>query len=140
MLDKQMRENLKISLIMEWYGIRTEDVQEIDQVTYYYISVPESSELKTETDELEKYIRTPEGLVSVAKHMIIKMGVDTYKSMYKDHDDFEDLMKDAEKKVTEFVKIYAKVREGEVWTNEMADARVEELVAKVREASKYQEV
>lgn len=141
MNTKQIVENsLKLTLILEYYGIRMEDTKELDGVTYQYISVPESSTIVTEDQEVNDRIKTSDGLVALAKDMLIKMQLDTCREIFGADDDIEEILAEMKSTVSDWLKIYARVRKGEVWTEEMAKARLNELGAELREANEYKEV
>lgn len=140
MLNEQIANNLKNTLIMEWYGIRMESTRDIGDVTYHYISVPESSTIETKDQELNKYIQNADGLIAIAKDLMIKMALDTCRAAYKDMEDLDDFMKELKEHIGDLMKVYAKVREGEVWTQEMGEARVEELIEETKKTTGYKEV
>lgn len=136
MNGEQLLKNLKTTLTMEWYGIRTEDSKEIGYTTHQYISVPESSTIEVEDPELNTKLKTAKGLMSVGKDMIVKMLLDSCDSEYHD----EEFTKEVKDNISEYLKVYAKVRKGEVWTREMGDARIEELTAEIKQATEFKEV
>jgi hypothetical protein len=127
---------VQTALLMEWYGIHIEDTREFGDITYQYVSVPESSTIEVEDQELNSKIKTSDGLVDVAKNMLVKMQVDTCKAI-DDDDDFIQYVKD---NVSDWIKVYARVRKGEVWTREMGDVRVKELTKDLNKAAEYKEV
>ena len=140
MNKEQLADNLKTILIMEWYGIHIEDKKEIGYTTHYYVSVPESSTIETADQELNNQIKTSDGLISAAKNMFVKMLLDNCKSEYADEDDIKELMEEVTNNISDYIKIYVKVRKGEVWTKEMAEARIKELKAEIQQANQYKEV
>lgn len=141
MNTEKLTDILKLTLIMEYYGIRMEDTKELDGVTYQYISVPESSTIVTEDQEVNDRIKTSDGLVALAKDMLIKMMLDTCRAVYNDDDDdIDEIIEEMKSTISDWLKVYAKVRKGEVWTKEMAEARIKELTVEIKEASEYKEV
>lgn len=136
-MNKQLLNNLKTSFLLEWYGIRMEDNKEIGVTTHQYISVPESSTIEVEDPELNTKIKTADGLMSIAKDMLVKMLLDSCRIVSDNDEEFVQEVKD---NISEYLKVYAKVRKGEVWTEEMGDARIKEVEAEIRQASEYKEV
>lgn len=136
MNKEQLFDNLKLILIMEYYGIRMEDTKDIGDVTYYYVSVPESSVIEITDHAWNDKIKTADGLVSIAKDMFVKMTLDSCKAVFDD-DEFVDEVK---ANISDYIKVFAKVRKGEVWTEKMAEARLKEFGAEIREAKEYKEV
>ena len=139
MNNEQIVNNLKSIMTMEWYGIRIEDTKEVGIATHQYVSVPESSTIEIEDQELNDKIKTADGLKLVAKDMLIKMMLDLCRATY-DEDDIEEFMEDIKRDISDYLTVYARVRKGEVWTREMGDARVAELTEELKAASGYQEV
>ena len=135
-IEQRLEANLKLTLSMEWYGIRIEETKEVDNVTYNYISVPESSTIEVADPELNAQIKTADGLAKLAKDMLIKIQIDTCTAI----DDDEDFIQYVKDTVSDWIKVYAKIRKGEVWTKEMGEARVKEIVAQVKQAKEYKEV
>lgn len=136
MNNEQLLKNLQTTLTMEWYGIRTEDIKEIGHTTHQYISVPESSTIEVDDPELNIKVKTAKGLMSIGKDMIIKIILDSCQSEYND----EEFTKEVKDNISEYLKVYAKVRKGEVWTEEMGDARLKEIQAEAKKAAAYEEV
>ena len=136
MNNEQLLKNLKTTLLLEWYGIRMEESKEIGYTTHYYISVPESSIIETEDQELNTKVKTADGLISIAKDMLVKMLLDSCQSEFDD-DEFTQDIKD---NISEYLKVYAKIRKGEVWTRERGDARLKEIEAEFKQATEFKEV
>ena len=136
MNNAQIVKNLQTALLMEYYGIRMEETKEIEHTTHYYISVPESSTIEVNDQELNDKIKTADGLISVAKDLLIKMLLDSCKAV-NDDDDFIQHVKD---NISEYIKIYAAIRKGEVWTKEIGEARIAEIEAEFHQAMEYEEV
>lgn len=134
--EQILKNSWQLTLIMEYYGIRIEDAKEVGDMPYSYISVPEFSTLEVEDQEMNAKIKTADGLISLAKDMLIKMQIDTCKGI----DDDEDWIQYVKYNASDWFKLYAKVRKGEVWTEEMAKARLNEFMAELREAKEYKEV
>ena len=135
-LAQAVENSLKLGLSMEWYGIRIEDTKEIGEITYHYVSVPESSTIEVQDQGLNAKIKTAKGLASLAKDMLVNMQIEACKVL-DDHEDWIQYVKD---NMSDFLKVYAKVRKGEVWTKGMGDARIKELKAEIKQASGYKEV
>lgn len=123
---EELKNSLRVVLFLEYIGIHIEkSVQDdFEQVIYFYFSVPEKSILKLKGYIADK-IHTSEDLIKVAKDTILKMIVDPIKSEIGDEPDEFD--KEFLENIEEHVKFYAKVREGEIWNEELAKAALEEL-------------
>lgn len=132
----QIIKNVQTSILLEYYGIRMEETKEIEHTTYYYISVPESSTIEINDQELDDKIKTADGLISIAKDFLVKMMLDSCRAVY-DNDEF---IQHVENNISEYVKVYAAIRKGEVWTKEMGEARIAEIEAEFQQAMEYEEV
>ena len=136
MNNAQIVKNLQTALTMEYYGIHMEETKEIGYTTHHYISVPESSTIKILDKELNDKIKTADGLISVAKDLLIKMLFDSCRAEYDD----DEFLKEIKDNISEYFKLYAKIRTGEVWTKEMGEARLAEIEADIQQAMEYEEV
>lgn len=140
---KQLVNNLRTILTLEWFGIRIIDTkEEVDKFgfttkTIYYYSVPESSTIDLDDMELNNIIKTSDGLKLFAKETLINMLIDSCKNAYPDDDEFIDEIKN---NTSDYFKFYAKVRKGEVWSKEMGNNRLEELHKEIQKANGYKEV
>jgi hypothetical protein len=140
---EQIEGNLKTIFGLEWCGIRIEDTQEVSSnyglttKTIFYYSVPETSTIEVEDVELNKKIKTADGLKLVAKETLTAMIVDSFKSVYPDDDE---LIEDIITNMSDYCKFYAKVRKGEAWSKEMGDNRVKELCGEIQKANEYKEI
>lgn len=130
-MDNIFKNSLKIAMLLEYYGVRFDNCgEDIDGYYKFRFSVPESSTVNSENKELNTLLKTSTGIIAITKKyteeclmMHIKDDDEEFKSFLAEH-----------------VKFFAKVRTGEVWTEEMGKARVEELVKQIKEASEYTEV
>jgi hypothetical protein len=140
---EQIKDNLQTILGLEWFGIRIEDTKEMSEPygiatkTIYYYSVPETSTIEIEDVEVNKRIKTADGLKLIAKETLTAMLIDSCKSLYPDDEEF---IEDVKNKISDYFKFYAKVRKGEVWNKEMGDNRVKELCEKIQNANEYKEI
>lgn len=140
---KQILDNTKILLWLEWLGIRTEDTKEeydFDELfarTVYYFSVPESSTIEIEDNKLNDRIKTSDGLKLVAKEALTEMLIDCCQKEYPGDEEF---IEDVKNDISNYFKFRAKVRNGEIWNKEMGDKRVEELIKDIQKAAQYSEV
>ena len=123
---EELKDALRLTLLLEYIGIHIEDsVQDdLDQKFRFYFSVPEKSVLELKGDIADK-IHTSEDLIKVAKDTILKMIVEPITSEIGDEPDEFD--KEFLENIEEHVKFYAKVREGEIWNEELAKAALEKL-------------
>ena len=136
MNEQILKDNMKTTLLMEWYGIRIEETKEVGEVVHHYVSVPESSTIEVEDQELNARIKTSDGLAKLAKDMLVKMQIDVCKAI----DDDEGFIQYVKDTMPDSLKVLARVRKGEVWTREMGNARVKELTQELKQAAEYQEV
>jgi hypothetical protein len=109
---KQIEENLKSVLTLEYMGIHIEDVVD-DFKQLYYFSVPERSILKVES--VKEQAETAEDLMKVAKTILTEIILDTYKAELADGEEDEEFYKDVENNISEYALFFAKVRQGEIW-------------------------
>ena len=131
---KQIEENLKTVLTLEYMGIHIEDVVD-DFKQLYYFSVPERSTLKVES--VKEQAETADDLIQVAKAALTEMILDSCKSEFDDED--EEFYKDVENNISEYALFFAKVRQGEVWNKEMGKAAVNKAVESLKNLS-YKQV
>jgi hypothetical protein len=140
---EQIKDNLKTILGLEWFGIRIEDTKEMSEPygiatkTIYYYSVPETSTIEIEDVEVNKRIKTADGLKLIAKETLTGILIDTFKSIYPDDDE---LIEEITTNMSDYFKFYAKVRKGEVWNKELGDNRVKELCEEIQNANEYKEI
>lgn len=142
-MDKKwIEDNLRIIIDLEWLGVRFEDTKDVKgefglPKTAYYYSVPESSVITLDDQELNNRIQTAHGLKLLAKERILNMNIDVLKKMYPDEEEF---LEDITNNSADYFQFYAKVRVGEVWNEEMANKRLEELLQDIQKATAYKEV
>lgn len=134
---KQIEENLKTVLTLEYMGIHIEETKEQDFKQLYYFSVPERSILKTES--AKEQAETADDLIKVAKVALIEMILDSCKSEFDDNEEDEEFYKDVENNISEYALFFAKVRQGEVWDEEMGKATVNKAVELLKNLS-YKQV
>ena len=132
---KQIEENLKTVLTLEYMGIHMEDTKEQGFKQLYYFSVPERSTLKTES--AKEQAETADDLIKVAKAALTEMILDSCKSEFDDED--EEFYKDVENNISDYALFFAKVRKGEVWNKEMGKAAVNKAVESLKNLS-YKQV
>jgi hypothetical protein len=136
-------DSANVILNLEYLGVHFEDVKEerskhgfFTKMAYYY-SVPESSTIEVDNEELNTRIKTADGLKRLAKDELIAMFVKVYGSELGEDKEFLDYMKN---NTSDYLKFYAKVRKGEVWTKELGDQRIKELIDAVQKVSGYEVV
>lgn len=134
--SKQIKENLKTVLTLEYMGIHIEDTKEQDFKQLYYFSVPERSTLKLESEK--EQAETADDLIKVAKETLIKMMLDSCKSVFGDAED-EEFYKDIENNISDYALFFTKVRKGEVWDKEMGKTAVNKIVEQLKNSS-YKQV
>ena len=134
---KQIEENLKTVLTLEYMGIHIEDTKEQGFKQLYYFSVPERSTLKTES--AKEQAETADDLIQVAKVALVEMIFDSCKSEFDDGDEDEEFYKDVENNISDYALFFAKVRKGEVWDKEMGKAAINKVVEQFKNQS-YKQV
>ena len=141
--QKQLKNYLNIIFCLEWLGIRMEETKEekdsywFSGKTAYYFSVPELSTIEVENQELNARIKTSDGLKSLAKETLTDMMIDACEQEYGEDKRF---IEDVKNDISNYFKFYAKVRKGEVWTEELGDKRIKELTEEIQKASGYEEL
>ena len=108
-------EVIKKSLQLGIYGIKIEETKQtigalgLPDSYKIYFSIPESSTMYDESKDrtFNEKIKTSEGLTEIAKKLIIEL------IMCSDRDDMI-----SSEDISDFVKFYVKIRNGEVWTKE----------------------
>lgn len=135
---KQIEENLKTVLTLEYMGIHIEDTKEQGFKQLYYFSVPEKSTIET-NDFLNDQIKTSDGLIQVAKDFLAVMIISSCKSEFDDSEEDEEFYKDVENNISEYALFFAKVRQGEVWNEEKGKAAVNKAVEPLKNLS-YKQV
>lgn len=132
--SKQIEENLKTVLTLEYMGIHIEDTKEQGFKQLYYFSVPERSTLKTES--AKEQAETADDLIQVAKVALTEMILNSCKSEFEEDEEF---YKDVENNISDYALFFAKVRKGEVWDKEMGKAAVNKAVEPLKNLS-YKQV
>lgn len=122
---KQIEENFKTVLTLEYMGIHIEDVVD-DFKQLYYFSVPERSTLKVES--AKEQAETADDLIKVAKVALTEMILDSCKSEFEDGEEDDEFYKDVENNISDYALFFSKVRKGEVWNKEMGKAAVNKVV------------
>lgn len=136
---KQFEDGLITLLNLEWLGIRIEDIKDggLTAPTTYYFSVPESSVIEVDDEELNSRIKSSDDLKLLAKEELMGMVINSCKEAYPD---CEELIADIKNDTSEYIRFCAKVRAGEVWNKEMGDNRIKELREEIQGATQYKEV
>ena len=132
--SKQIEENLKTVLTLEYIGIHIEDTKEQGFKQLYYFSVPERSTLKTES--AKEQAETADDLIQVAKVALTEMILNSCKSEFEEDEEF---YKDVENNISDYALFFAKVRQGEVWNKEMGKTAVNKTVESLKNLS-YKQV
>lgn len=134
---KQIEENLKTVLTLEYMEIHIEDTKEKGFKQLYYFSVPERSTLKVES--AKEQAETADDLIKVAKAALTEMILDLWKSEFDNDEENEKFYKDVENNISDYVLFFAKVRRGEVWDKKMGKAAVNKVVEPLKNLS-YKQV
>lgn len=131
---ERIEENTTLVVKLEYLGVRFEDTKEYPEKILFYFSVPESSTIEVNDVKLNVDIKTADGLKHLAKEMIIEM---IAKSIPDCDDDFIEYLKNNS---SDYLKFFAKVRKGEVWTKELGEQRMHELMEEIRRIGGYEVV
>ena len=134
---KQIEENLKTVLTLEYMEIHIEDTKEKGFKQLYYFSVPERSTLKVES--AKEQAETADDLIKVAKAALTEMILDLWKSEFDNDEENEKFYKDVENNISDYVLFFAKVRRVEVWDKKMGKAAVNKVVEPLKNLS-YKQV
>lgn len=129
--SKQIEENLKTILTLEYMGIHIEDTKEQDFKQLYYFSVPEKSTIET-NDFLNDQIKTSDGLIQVAKDFLAVMIISSCKSEFDDSEEDEKFYEDVENNISEYALFFARVRQCEIWNKEMGKVAVNKVLGKLQ--------
>lgn len=165
---KILGESLKYTICMEYLGIHIIDSGENKQyrkktgneredrisslfdgmfgpetVMWYKFSVPKSSTLEIKDSLVKEIVEdrsysSSDDLIELAKYLfrekLAKVGFEQdEKWMYEDLPSWEDFIKDK-------IKLYAKVREDDIWDNDKADETVKKILSDMKKLSGYKEV
>ena len=140
---EQISDSATIIFNLEYLGVHFEDVKE-EKSKYgfftkmaYYFSVPEFSTIEVDNEELNARIKTADGLKRLAKDELCAMIVKAYENDFGKDKDLLDYLKN---NTPDYLKFYAKVRKGEIWSKELGDQRIKELIDEVQKASGYEVV
>ena len=131
---KQIESNLKVVLSLEYYGIHIEDAKEQDFKILYYFSVPEKSTIEID-NALNDKIKTADGLIEIAKESFTQIIIDSCKSEFDDDEEDEEFYNDVKNNISDYALFYAKVREGEVWNEEMGKAAIQKITDEIKNNS-----
>ena len=118
---KQIKENLRAFLALEYLGVHIEEIKESDFKQLYYFSVPERSTLKVESEESQA--ETADDLIQIAKETLIAIILNSCKAEVRD----EEFYKDVKDNISDYVAFFAKIRKGEVWNEEMGQAAMKKI-------------
>ena len=119
---EELKDALRLTLLLEYIGIHIEDSIQDDseQVFRFYFSVPEKSTLEL-NGKITEELHTSDGLIKIAKDTILESILAPTKSEIGDEPD------EFDKEFLENITKHVKVREDEVWNEELAKAALEKL-------------
>lgn len=125
-----IKEYTKAMLSLQYLGVLIEDTQQsnIFEPIIYKFSVPEKSEIEIKSANYNT--RTSDGLIQITKEALIDIACETFEECDTD------LLEDFKKNTSNYMKFYAKVRKGEVWTKELGEKELE----RIKEQIEYKEV
>lgn len=123
----QIKEYLQIILGLEYFGIHMEFVEEKDFKLLYYFSVPEKLKLDDEN-------KTSEDLMAFAKEILTEVFINSCEMEFSDEE--KEILEDIKNNISDYALFYAKVRRGEIWTEEKAKAAIQ----KIMEDNSYKQV
>ena len=140
---ERLKRNFDIIIGLEWLGVRFEDTKEekdsfgLTTKAIYYCSVPESSTIEVDGVELNSRVKTSDELKKFTKECLTDMIVGSFESAFPND---KDLIEDVKNNISDYFKLYAKVRKGEIWNEEMGNNRVKELCDEIQKVSGYEEI
>ena len=135
---KQIKENLKAVLTLEYYGIHIEETKEKDFKQLYYFSVPERSTIEI-SNVLNDKSKTADGLIEIAKESLTQIIIDSCKSEFGDDEEDEEFYNDVKNNISDYASFYAKIRQGETWNEEMGKAAIQKITDEIKNNS-YKQV
>lgn len=136
---KQLKENLKTVFALEYFGVHIEEVREEKNLKLlYYFSVPEKSKIKSIIPN-NNQINTSDGLIELAKESITEMIIESHKHEFDDNEEYEEFYNDVKNNISDYVLFFAKVREGEIWTEEMGKDAIQKITDEIKNNS-YKQV
>ena len=136
---EQLEESLKVIYSLEYLGVRIEDTKESDGAICYLFTVPEKSIIDIKDDE-DDDTTTSKGLIKITKQSLIEMVLNMYKSLAENDPFMNEFIEEFKSYTSQYVKFYAKVRTGEIWTRKMGIERLREINNQVKEANEWKEV
>ena len=123
-----VKDILETYLYLEYLGIHSEDAKTLGNKTIYYFSVPEKSIIKAKDEKNNEKIQTSEGLIKLAKETLLDIVFEVISKSINMNDSFDkEIFDEMKEDTSKFVEFYAKVRKGEVWTEESGNKAVETL-------------
>ena len=128
---KHLEDIIRKSVTLELLGIRIEDMKDANK-HHIYFSVPERTTIDSADEELNNKINTADGLKLFVKEEMTRMML----SVIPEEDQW--LIEDID--MSDYVKFYAKIRKGEVWTQEDCDKRAKEIADEIEKVNAYKGV
>lgn len=127
--QEDMKNLIKIILLLEYLGIHIEESKVIGVKQNCYFSVPESSTIKTSSEDYGHETYTSEGLMKLAKDQLS----DIYMAIiFKDTDENDpfdkEFINEVKEKISDYFGFYGKVRTGQVWNEELGKKAIEDAV------------
>lgn len=142
MTDKE-NSMLNIALNLKYFGIEIENTETttggfgVMPCTKCYFSVPESSTLylKDKDDTINERLKTSEGLIQIAKELIVDMIICSENSEFISPEEIAEMKANK----SNSLKFYAKVRQGDIWSNKKGDLKLKEAIKKIDDVTGYKE-
>lgn len=133
MLDKEgLKELIEISLYLEYLGIHEEESKYTENDLLYFFSVPEKSTIEPKNEKDKDKFQTSDGLIKFAKDVLTGIFLKSIFKEFDEEDPFDKkFMKELEEDPSKIVKFYAKVRKGEIWTEEMGKDAMNKITEKL---------
>lgn len=105
----------------------------LNKKIHLYFTVPESSTLDDDDfdEDFNNQIKTSEGIINITKDIYIKMIV----KLCDEDGDFI-----TEEDVKDYIRFFAKVREGDVWNLEKAMNKIKEVQEDIKKVVEFKEV
>ncbi len=127
-LDKEEMEAVtKVILSLEYLGIHIENQKLIGAKQICYFSVPESSLIKSSSENYANKLHTSEGLMKLAKEILSELYMIIALKDTDEDDPFDkEFINEMKEHLADYFAFYGKVRTGQVWNEELGKKAVED--------------
>lgn len=143
--DKEiMKQMLSGYLSLEFIGIHIVKYNNLepDQPAEIWFTVPERSEIKRDqsSSDIKIGINTSEELINTAKQIITELCELSIELASEDDDDYNKTLKEFNGNPKDYIRMYCRVREGDIWAEEKGVAAIEEAKESITKHIGFREV